>query len=872
MDDYSAPTDGVTDAKTAFDSAAAAALAATPPLALFIPARTYALSKWVIPDGLTVIAGYGAKLVPTAFTSETMPTTTSDDTVGWIVMGSNTKILGRGGLTLDMKRGGGITRPGGNTVNWTCIKARDEENVEVNGVTFTRYFTGPWRFRKVTRPKLHNITILDGESGYAMTKCWGADVSNILTLGATANGANGSGAICTWRKNFYSRVRGMRWENLMSELKTEGGHSYVMSVLNLWGEIGGMFEDLTFAPVNPLSKQQNSAILMDGCQRTLVSRFVIDGHNIGPAFPVAIEGSWDCELRDGHIDSLRVQGSTADMGEFAANAIGAGIYIHSWPIFTMGDDNNFEYWNPGHQNRGRRHASNIRISNVTVRGHYYGTWGAGCDITIDNCDLSGNVFGCRFTPTPAEGEEGKFGVRVVPGQQGRNIWVTNCKLTHNEQNAVVFSGVDGLYFVNCELSNNTQLASNSAVATINASSGQIQAGSTAGVIQTNLNLTAGSRVGRDFYIPSTGQRTQVISHTTGAGSALTVFPALSGAPTNGVDFYLNYGADGDVFFMNCRFRDTGLDQVVTGEFSVDPTLACNTTGSRLVLSARKQGHYRVGQVVRLNNVLVGGGNLDVRLLAVSDIVPDAFIARPVSPGGSEVFAKSPSDGAAVVGGTGLLSYNLGSAVTPEARLLVTGDASTKFAEELDWTYWIAVEVTSGNWEWRRVINYWPQGDSTNRQFWVHIPFSDSFTDKPFRIMKPTATLLKKQSRVFNIVGSPVKIHMGPDNIVTGANLADIVTNADPFKTTVTSISSNAMKLGPGNRYVLTPGSAVTVKNLSEGAIEGRRVWVTAGNGNVTLDFVSGDTKLKGYASNQLMTAGQLVSFEFVNGFWMVRIF
>ncbi|MBN8249104.1 MAG: hypothetical protein J0L84_16880, partial [Verrucomicrobia bacterium] len=863
---------GVTNAKTAFDTAAAAALAATPPLALFIPARTYALSKWEIPDNLTVISGYGAKLVPTAFTGETMPNSSGDDTVGWITMGTNTKLLGRGGLTLDMKRGGGITRPGGNTVNWTCIKARDESDVEINGITFTRYFTGPWRFRKVTRPKVHNITILDGEEGYAFTKCWGMDVSNILTIGATANAANGSGAVTTYRKNFYSRVRGLRWENLMCELKTESGHSYVMSILNLWGEIGGMFEDLHFAPINPNSKQQNSAILMDGCQRSLVSRFSIDGHNIGPAFAIAIEGSWDCELRDGHVDGLRIQGTTTEMGEFHSGAIGAGIYIHSWPIFTMGDDNGFEYWNPGHQNRGRRHAANIRVNNVTVRGHYYGTWGAGQNITFENCDLSGNVFGCRFTPTPAEGESGQFGVRVVPGQQGRNIWVINTKLTHNEQNAVLFSGVDGLHFVNCDLSNNLQVAANAAVATITASAGATIAGSTTNAINTGLNLSAGSRVGRDIYFPVTGYRSQVISHTTGANSVLTIFPAIPVAPGTGVDFYLNYGADGDVFFNNCRFRDTNLDQTVTGEFSVDPTLACNTTGSRLVLSARKQGHYHVGQVVTLQNILVGGGNLSVKLLQVSDIVPDAFIARPLAPGGSEVFAKSPSDGAAVVGGTGLLSYTLGSAHTPEARLLVNGDASTKFAEELDWTYWIAAEVTDGNWEWKRVINYWPQGSGNNRQFWVHTPFSQTFTNRPFRIMKPAAVLPKKQSRVFNISGSPVKIHMGPDNVVSGANLDDIIAHADPFRTTVTTISSGAMKLGSGSRYVLTPASAVTVKNLSEGRIEGRRVVITAGNGNVTLDFTAGDTKLKGYASNQALTSGQMASFEYANGFWLVRIF
>jgi len=878
VDDYSAPTDGTTNSKSAFDTAAAAALAATPPRKLLIPARTYALSTWDIPAGLTVVGVRGAKLVPTAFTGSTAPNTSPKDSVAWINMKSNTEL---NGVILDMKYGAGITRPGGNEVIWNALEAWKVDDVRLINVEFRRCFGSPFHFCRVNRPVIKNILTGFAEKGYQLTKCWGSIVEDIRVEGFECNVPfGGTGFACVFRHNFYTKAKGLRFFNLKSNAKLDAGsggsgHSYVHSVLNLWGDVGSLFTELQFIGLDGNSMVPSSCILMDGVSRTTVSNFLIEKHNMGASIPVAIEGGDDATLENGYIEGLRIPNSQTGMEEFGTGfEASAGVYVHAWKILTMGDgDPAAEYWTPGYQNRGRSQAANIRIRNVAVHGFRFGIQGAGCNFLVEGCDLRGNKFAAHLIPTHAT-DGGYFGSRVVTGQQGRNIQFVNCDMRYSGENALRFSGIGDCRFVNCDLRNAVQdNAGQASVATLVAQTGSAAGGGTTTSVPTTMSIgTANQRVNRSVYFPNSKMWSIVRAHTTGLNVTLTVEPALPAAPTNGEPIVLAYGIDGDITFDGCQFGDTQLNRTVTEDWSFDPTEQCNSTDDRLTLCCKKMGEYSPGQTIVLKAALNGGGDLSVKLLRQHDYIPDCWIGRPFNPGGSEVFAKSPAEGSSIVGGTGLLSYTLNSGqYNIESRLVVTGNSSTKFAEEIDWCFFLGVEVTTGNWEWRRcAMGFF---DTTNnRTLWVGKPFSASFSNRPFRIVKPNAVLPKTTIRKFALNGTAAHIIMR-DCTNNGQTSDDVLTNcADVFVRPLNvGTGATTLKIDQADCYTLGPGSAKTYTDIVEGAAEGRKIWVKVTNGNVTLNFTSG-TKLKGYPANQTLTSGQCFVAEFFDGFWFIRIY
>lgn len=740
---------------------------------------------------------------------------------------------------------------------FAAIRGRWKTNVTIRGIQFKEALDHPVYLRNGAVALIERCGF--PKSGQAIrAEKWNLITfrdNNLLDMDATENRVPPT--LTVFQDCLGVRVMN---NNILRPLATSGG-SYVLSMINIWGSPGAWVTGNYIGPMLADSTIKSAPIVYDaGSGGGVVAWNIIAGqHNGGNA--IALEGNFGSFCGYNQVlppDPYQYDGSVLDYG----------IYCRSATIHSVVQPGGFLWNNPFIQQRSR-----TPLSGVQMQGNVIFSANIGIQANLTDSDVIQNrITGCR-----------QEGIRIEMHVNGATTSDDFSKIntTHRhrnlrvEDNLVQFCGGSGITFAagdnvylrrnvvrNCD---QTQVG-DAAIRTVAQRTGTTTNGSTTNVIQASASLGGTALGGRYIYFPSTGQIAEIESHS---GSTATLRGAgVSPAPGSGVTFAVLRGHMGRLVFDDNDVFDDQSYLARTNVVSLNPLQTYGpTTYSLFHLTTDAGEIFQPGRRLTLQGVLSGNADALIEVVAHDEGYADRVWVRPISPTNG-TFATSA--GTAITAGTGTVSYTDNASVPYqyENRTVLTGSGTSFLTTgQLRDNCWVGVGT---NW-------FLVARPTTATHAWLLDKQPANFSGQSFLISTVNVVGTKTQGRAYRWEYSPLKIDWGHNRCwnnevspTSPQGYIDLTTAPDAIpRITSTSTVDLGYRM---MRFALASGATFTdLKNAYMGA----EIDIIS-DGNPTLDFTTGGTKLRGSTTNITPASGVLTRWKYFqdqtsDGAWHVQV-
>lgn len=839
LKDYSAVGNGVANDTVALQNALTAAASSTVNKELVITAGTYliAVNTVDIPDGVTIRFTSGAVLAP--LSHPTSGYTSEEFVNGLLRIGNRNRFIGVGEKHITGRRGVGgyestIDTTGGYFRDLAMIWGKNKTDLFVDGCGIGDTYSAQIFLRACKRVRVQNSLFTNGIQCMHTFIC-----DDVRFLDNRLTDWNSTYSLLAAGVFMFSDGNNLDFNgNLIDDIYATAGPSYAASIVNVFGAnrvriVGNRIEQMRSGTTkNPMG------LILDGLRRYFVSENQLLA-NWGSTNSIAIEGGVQ-----GYICNNFISGLNNGTGVWNGTDDSTGIYFRNASISDLSKKGGHQWRQSGLQTRGDGGAFDLTIENNTIENRRVGIY-----LMASNCNVRHNIVrGCYFAGI-------RFEVKTPggPGDDFTYYWspsfyfqdtinLEHNLIENNRQGGILFNSGNNVNIRRNIIRNNAQGGgAYYGIQFTSISSATLSAGTTTQI--TTSGLTADAHRGRWLYLPASDSFGYIIANTTTTIDVHSDTPLV--APTNGDTYVILTGHAGRVSIVDNEIYDnqTAKNSGVRGfqcdrSLSLDPTQTISASAPFLACGPLLQ-HITTGQRLTLEDVMSDGSDMTVEVVGFSEDYADGVLLLPISPTSGSF---KTSTGGAVIAGTGTMSHttDMSGPYDIAKRTAFTGSGttwSTSLTAPLYNNMWIGV-----NGEWIQV-----RQTLTNTTGYFMTPVAGgTFSAQSYVMFRCSVLFTGTQRRAIDVRNSPAKCDIRDNKCFgnTDGNpqiRVDLATAPDAIpRITDGSATPVLAEIFPIMRFTGAAATLTDLRNASHGV-----TFVTIFNGNQTLGFASGGTKLKG---------------------------